>query len=332
MAELRWNPMIKDWVMVISNRNKRPNMPKDYCPFCPGSGKVPDDYTVLKYDNDFPALSLSPAEPDRPMTDSAAGLYDVAPAYGKCEVVLFSPEHNGTLYGLSREHMRQVVDLWQERFDALSADPKVKYVFIFENRGEEVGVSQPHPHGQIYAYPYVPKKIELELSSAKEYKEEHGKCLFCAMNAEESAFGERVICENDGFVAYIPFFSEYAYGVYISAKEHITNIGQLDGKGKDDLGDIIQKITGMYDCLFDTRFPYMMCMHNAPVNGEDIADSYHFHIEMITAMRGAHVQQFRASSESGAWACCNPTSPEKNAQQMREALDKYLSRREENKE
>ena len=320
--------MTKDWVMVISNRAKRPNMPKDYCPFCPGSGKVPEDYQVLKYDNDFPALSQTPGQMDFPMTENADGLYRVAPAYGKCEVILFSPEHHGTLYELSREHMNKLVDLWQERFLDLASDKNIRYVFIFENRGEEVGVTQPHPHGQIYGYPFLPKKIELELASAKEFYEDRGTCLFCAMNEEEKAFGERIICENEDFIAYVPFFSEYAYGVYISAKKHKLNIGQFDPQEKANLGEIIQNVTGMYDALFDTRFPYMMCMHNAPVNIEaDVSDYYHFHIEMLTPMRSADVQQFRASSESGVWACCNPSSPEKNAAQLRRALERFLKER-----
>lgn len=325
MAELRWNPIIKDWVMVVSNRAKRPVMPKDYCPFCPGSGKVPEEYTVLKYDNDFPALSKNPPEEDTPFTEEAKGLYKVAPTYGKCEVILFSPEHNGTIHGLSREHMRKLVDLWQDRFVDLSSDEKIKYVYIFENRGEAVGVTQPHPHGQIYGYSFIPKKLETELASAKEYYEKTGKCLFCDIDAEEKRFGERVIFENERFIAYVPFFADYAYGVNISIKGHKSSIARFDDKDKDDLGEIIQNVTGAYDSLFDTRFPYMMCMHNAPVNYHENPDNYyHFHIEMLPPMRGANTQQFRASSESGAWACCNPSSPERNAGQIREALEKYL--------
>lgn len=327
MAELRWNPMTKDWVMVISNRAKRPNMPKDYCPFCPGSGKVPDDYQVYKYDNDFPALSRPPAEMNHPLSGNAQGPYKVAPAYGKCEVILFSPDHHGKLYELAPDHMKKLVDLWQQRYVELSSDEKIKYVFIFENRGEAVGVTQPHPHGQIYGYPFLPKKIEIELANAVEYFDERGRCLFCDMNREEASFEQRVICENDDFIAYIPFFSEYAYGVYISAKQHITNIGQLTPRQKESFGEILRNVTGAYDHLFDTVFPYMMCMHNAPVNVQpqkDVEKAYHFHVEMLTPMRSANVQQFRASSESGVWASCNPSSPEENAAQLREALGRFL--------
>lgn len=159
MAELRYHPLIKDWVMIASNRQGRPQMPKDYCPFCPGSGKVPDHYDVLKYDNDFPALSQNPPKPD----DVANEFFKTREAYGKCEVILYSPNHTVTLPELPTEHIVKLVDLWCERFREISADERIKYVFIFENRGEAVGVTMPHPHGQIYGYSVVPKKLQLEL-------------------------------------------------------------------------------------------------------------------------------------------------------------------------
>ena len=135
MAELRWHPLTKDWVMIASNRQNRPNMPKDYCPFCPSFGNVPD-YEVLKYDNDFPALSQNPPEPD----DVADDFFKVRPSYGKCEVILYSPGHTVTLPELSDEHMQKLVALWCERYEAMRADEKIKYVFPFENRGALVGV------------------------------------------------------------------------------------------------------------------------------------------------------------------------------------------------
>lgn len=160
MAELRWHPLIQDWVMINSNRQNRPQMPKDWCPFCPGSGKVPDDYEVLKYDNDFPALSQNPPQPD----DVANDFFKVRPSYGKCEVILYSPGHHTTLKELSDEHMRKLVDLWAERYADISKDENIKYVFIFENRGSMVGTSMPHPHGQIYGYSVIPKSCSLNFS------------------------------------------------------------------------------------------------------------------------------------------------------------------------
>ena len=146
MAELRWHPLIQDWVMINSTRQTRPQMPKDWCPFCPGSGKVPDDYEVLKYDNDYPALSQNPPQPD----DVANDFFQVRPSYGKCEVILYSPGHTTTLAQLSDQHMRKLVDLWAARYADIRSDENIKYVFIFENRGSMVGTSMPHPHGQLY--------------------------------------------------------------------------------------------------------------------------------------------------------------------------------------
>jgi UDPglucose--hexose-1-phosphate uridylyltransferase len=329
MAELRWNPMIQDWVIIASHRQNRPNMPKDWCPFCPGKDKkVPEDYDVYDYNNDFPALSQYPPPPDAPFAETASDIYNVAPSYGKCEVILFSPDHYGRLCDLSVAHIRRIVDLWSNRFNAMAADPKIKYVFIFENRGEMVGVTMPHPHGQIYGYSKLPKKIELELDSAREFFDKEGKCLFCRINEEEMSFGERIVAENDSFITYVPFFADYAYGTYISCKSHKKNITEFTDKERNDLADMIKKITGAYDHLFANvhSFPYMMCMHNAPVNTEDIGDIdsyFHWHIEFYPTMRDSQRQQFMASSETGVWAHCNPTVPEEKAAELREALGRF---------
>ena len=165
MAELRYNPLLDDWTMIASHRQNRPQMPKDWCPFCPGSGKVPDSYSVYKYDNDFPALSQNPPKED----DVATDFFKVKPSYGKCEVVLYSPEHTTTLPKLSVEHIEELVSLWQERFSALQVDENIKYIFMFENKGEPVGVTMPHPHGQIYGYSVVPKRISEELKNSKNH-------------------------------------------------------------------------------------------------------------------------------------------------------------------
>ncbi len=323
MAELRWHPFTKDWVMIASNRQNRPQMPKDWCPFCPGSGKVPDDYEVYKYDNDFPALSQNPSEPD----DVANDFFKVKPSYGKCEVILYSPGHTTTLPELSVDHITKLVDLWCERFDAIREDENIKYVFIFENRGNVVGVTMPHPHGQIYGYSFIPKKIELELDSAKEYHEEKGNCIFCDMLKEEKKFEKRIIFSNEHFTVFLPFFTEYPYGVYIFSNEHKNNISQFTPEERRSLASILRETVGMLDSLFDYNFPYMMCMHNAPVNTEeDVSDYYHFHIEFFPPMRSADKQKFNASSETGVWAHCNPTRPEDTAEELRAAHKKFLSK------
>lgn len=322
MAELRWHPLTKDWVMINSARQGRPQMPKDWCPFCPGSGKVPDDYEVYKYDNDFPALSQNPPVPD----DVANDFFKVSENYGKCEVILYSPGHTTTLPELTDEHVGKLVNLWCERFEALSADEKIKYVFIFENRGELVGVTMPHPHGQIYGYPFIPKKIELEVNSAKEYYDEHKSCIFCDMLKAEKDFGKRIIFENEHFTVFLPFFTEYPYGVYIMSKNHKQNIAQFTAEERVSLAKILRETVGTLDSLFDYKFPYMMCMHNAPVNSDDYSKDFHFHIEFFPPMRSADRQKFNASSETGVWAHCNPRCPEETAEELREAHKRFLNK------
>lgn len=321
MAELRWNPLIEDYVMIASHRQSRPVMPKGYCPFCPGSGKVPESYDVIKYDNDFPALSQNPIAPDDVV--GCSKIYKAMPSYGKCEVILFSPEHESSICEFSVEHIRKIVDLWNERFIELSKDEKIKYIFIFENRGELVGVTMPHPHGQIYGYSHLPKKIELEVNSFAKYNSENNRCMFCDINRDEVEFGQRIIYENDSFLVYIPFFCEYPYGVYITSKKHRSNISEFDDREKTDLSLTFKMVTGMYDSIFDKKFPYMMCMHNAPVNSGEVSSFYHFHVEFFPPLRAENTQKFNASSETGVWAHCNPTAPEEKAAEMRAALKKF---------
>jgi UDPglucose--hexose-1-phosphate uridylyltransferase len=322
MAELRYNPLLKDWTMVASNRQHRPHMPKDFCPFCPGSGKVPQDYVVHKYNNDFPALSPEPPKPDDVETD----LYKAKEAYGKCEVILYSPEHTVTLPQLPVNHIEKLVDLWSDRFTELSKDPKNKYVFIFENRGEEVGVTMPHPHGQIYAYPYIPKKIEIELESCKEHHDHTERCLICDMNKNEQDFEQRVIMENDHFICYIPYFTDYPFGAFIVSKDHKTAITDFTNEERRSLASILKDTTGAMDTLFDQPFPYMMCMHQRPTDGQDYEDFYHFHIEFYTPLRDKGKVKFNASSETGAWAPCNPCAVEETAEQLRDAYKRYLEK------
>ncbi len=319
MAELRYHPLTKDYIMIASHRQNRPQMPKDWCPFCPGSGKVPDHFDVLKYDNDFPALSQNPPKPD----DVETELYKTAEAYGKCEVILYSPEHTITLPELPLSHVRKLVDLWTERFEELSKDEKIKYIFIFENRGEAVGVTMPHPHGQIYGYSFIPKKIELETESCREYHEEKGRCLICDMLRDEQKDGRRMVFENEHFSVFIPFFCEYPYGIYIVSKNHKQNLLQFTDAERDSLAHAVKYAAGTLDNLFGFAFPYMMCMHQNPVNSGDYSEDYHFHIEFFPPMRSKNKIKYNASSETGVWAHCNPTAPEEKAIELRAAYEKF---------
>lgn len=322
MAELRWNPLIQDWIIIASHRQDRPQMPKDWCPFCPGNGKVPDHFDVLRYDNDFPALSQDPPDPDPVGTD----FFLTRRAYGKCEVILYSSDHNAILSQLPISHIRKLVDLWVERTEELAKDPGIRYVFVFENRGEVVGVTMPHPHGQIYGYSHLPKKIQLELAAFREYRDERGTCLLCELNASEQAFQKRMVFENRHFMVYLPFFAEYPYGIYLVSKAHKPGLSHFTGEEKTALAEAIRDTVGLLDALFAKPFPYMLCMHQEPVNGDCGDGLWHFHIEFFPPMRSGEKQKYNASSETGVWAHCNPTSPEEKAEELRTAYRTFRER------
>lgn len=322
MTELRYNPLLGDWTMVASHRQNRPNMPKAGCPFCPGSGKVPEHYDVLKYDNDFPALMSEPPEPDQ----VATSLYRTEKAYGKCEVILYSPNHATTLPELSVEHLEKLIDLWTERFVALSQEPNHQYIMIFENRGEECGVTMPHPHGQIYAYSWIPLKIRTELENCNTYHASKGSCMICDMNHAEIEFKKRVIYENEYFLAYIPFFTDYPYGLFIVSKNHKTALSDFTQAEKRSLAEMLKCMTGAMDALFNRLFPYMMVIHQRPVRDTSAQDFYHFHIEFYTPLRDAGKLKYYASSEMGAWAPANPQSVEETSEHLRKAFQAYLKK------
>jgi UDPglucose--hexose-1-phosphate uridylyltransferase len=322
MAELRWNPLLRTWTMVADNRQKRPNLDTSECPFCPGSGKVPADYDVLAYSNDFPALTVNPDEP----SIVGSELSPVAPNYGACEVILYSAQHNASLHDLSVTHLTRLVDLWTERQRALSHDPRIKYVFPFENRGQEVGVTMLHPHGQLYAYPFVPLKVQTELESARSWFAGHASCLFCDLTRDELQDGRHLVASNRSFVAYIPSFTDYPYGVFIVSRSHKGSFVEFDKQERTDLARMLKSVTGGFDLLFDRRFPYMMCIHQTPVNSPEYADcneSYHFHIEFYPPLRNETAVKYYASSEMGAWAACNPLRVEDTAPALAAACRRF---------
>ncbi|MCY0898941.1 MAG: galactose-1-phosphate uridylyltransferase [Firmicutes bacterium] len=318
LPELRYNPVLRDWTMVASNRQTRPDMPEDRCPFCPGSGKVPDQYAVYVYDNDFPVLSPDPEAPVAPPT----GLYRVAPAVGKCEVILYSSDHEASLSRLSVAHTAQVVQVWRERSIALSRHPQHQYVLIFENRGREVGATIAHPHGQLYALPFVPRKIRTELDAAEAHAWATGRCLICDVTAAELDDGRRMVAENERFVAYIPFFTDFPYGAWISPRHHVPDLARFDRPDVDDLAALLHALTQGMDALFDKAFPYMMVLHQLPVHRPDAESFYHFHIEFYPPLRDKDKVKFLASAETGAEAAANPATVEETAQQLRAAVER----------
>jgi UDPglucose--hexose-1-phosphate uridylyltransferase len=316
MYELRWNPVLKWWVMVSSERQNRPLTPKDYCPFCPDSNRIPDKYDVLSYDNDWPILSPVPPE----VSPTGSSILKNAKSYGKCEVILYSSEHESSLGELGAENIEKLIELWIRKYIELGNSDFIKYVFIFENRGKEVGVTIDHPHGQIYGFPFIPKKIEMELASCREYQEKENKNLYLEILKEELKQGIRIVDENDFFVTFVPYFADYPYQVFIVPREKRLSIDELDGKERMQLGESLKRIVTVYDNLFERDFPYMMCFHQKPTDGKDYS-YYQFHIEFYPPLRNEKTQKYNASSETGSWTHGNPTSPEEKAEELRKKMD-----------
>ncbi|MBC7247470.1 MAG: galactose-1-phosphate uridylyltransferase [Actinobacteria bacterium] len=305
--------------MVAAQRQERPLLPDGPCPFCPGSGKVPEDYDVLAYENDFPSLVPDPPEADLPGDD----LIPVRPSLGKCEVTLYSPRHDVTLPELPLDHLVKLVKHWRERYRELGSLPGIEYVFVFENRGEAVGVTIHHPHGQIYAYPFIPQRLQVELASFLDHWSERRGCLLCDLLEHELEGGTRVVHREMGFMAFVPPFAQYGYDIFIAPERHLGSLAEMDEGEMRGLALALRRVVGGYDALFGIPFPYMMCMHQNPTDGKEYPH-YHFHVEFYPPLRDRDKLKFSASSETGAWAHINTTVPEEKAAELREAIGRFL--------
>jgi len=317
-SELRWNPLLGEWVVTATHRQDRTFLPPaNFCPFCPGSssfkGEVADpSYDIVVLENRFPSLQPNPGSPSLNGTD----LYPVQRSRGVCEVVLYSPTHTLTLANAPVEQIYKLILVWTSRWNELRNVEFVQYVFIFENKGEAIGVTLHHPHGQIYAYPFIPPRIERELELSLAYQLASGRCLVCSIASEEHRSGTRIVAENDCFVAFIPFFARWPYEVHVVARRHCQALHHLTGDEQRALASILKQLLTAYDAVFGVSFPYMMVIHQEPCDGKDYG-FYHFHIEFYPPMRSAKRLKFLAGSESGAGMFINDTLPEVKAAELR---------------
>jgi UDPglucose--hexose-1-phosphate uridylyltransferase len=313
--ELRWDPILSEWVIVAGKRGERPLLPKGFCPFCPGSEEVPKTgWTVLSLPNRFPALRADPPLPDV----ECDRLYRCMPSKGHCEVIIYTPQHDASLAELSVENIKALIELWAQRFKELGERDYVKYVFIFENKGRTIGVTLDHPHGQIYAFPFIPPLIKRELSSSKIYRKQNGKCLFCSIIEKEKKDALRIVCENDGFICFLPFFARWPYGVHIYPKRHVEALTDLTGEEKEMFASILKKVLKKFDNLFNMSFPYMMVLHQRPTDGKAYP-YYHFHVEFYPPYREKNKVKYFASVENGAGTATFDYSPEMKAKELRES-------------
>jgi UDPglucose--hexose-1-phosphate uridylyltransferase len=331
VSELRWNPLLGEWVATATHRQERTFLPPaDFCPLCPTKPggfptEVPEsDYDIVVFENRFPSLRPDPPPPAVEATE----LYPVRPAQGVCEVIVYTPNHSSTLAQEPVEQLYKLVRVWTDRFIELGALDFVDYVFEFENKGEAIGVTLHHPHGQIYAYPFIPPRVGRELLQSRVHQESTGRCLLCDIIGEERQDGRRVVAENDSFVAYIPFFASYPYEVHVVSKRHLqalTDLGESEQKG---LAGVLKMVLVAYDKLFNLSFPYMMVLHQRPTDGS-LYDYYHFHIEFYPPLRTATKLKYLAGSETGAGMFINDTLAEEKAAELRSHVEPVVWKRNE---
>ena len=282
-------------VAVASHRQERPNLPSDGCPFCVGGTEAPQPYDVRSFVNRWPSL-----DDDR------------------CEVVLFSPDHDASLGGLGAAGVRRVVDLWAERTAALGSRLDIGYVLVFENRGADAGATISHPHGQIYAYPEVPDVPARELDLAAR----HG-CALCA----ESPDARQVASAGDGpaeWRAWIPWASPHPFGVVVAPVHHLPDLPSLDGAARDAFAAVLAEVLSGLDRAFSGEVPYMLWVHQRPCDG-DPWEHAHVHAEVVPLWRGPGVMRYVAGAELGSGWYVNSVDPEDAAATLRAAVGSEAS-------
>ncbi|MGI8912084.1 MAG: galactose-1-phosphate uridylyltransferase [Rubrobacteraceae bacterium] len=325
MNQLRWDPTLREWVAYATHRQDRTFLPPaEYCPLCPTKpGGFPTEvprehYDIVVFENKFPSFSPDAAAPE----EVGSALTPTAPGRGVCEVVLYSDDHDATLAGLSERRIRNLIEAWADRYVELGSREFVDYVFIFENKGEAIGVTLHHPHGQIYAYPFVPPQPKRELESAREYRVDNGRCLHCDLLSQEVSDGRRLVEKGEHFAAFVPFHARFPYEVHLYARRCAPSIADLDDGERRDLTRVLKRVLTGYDALFDMSLPYMMVMHQAPTDGGDHEGVAHFHIEFYPVNRTAGKLKYLAGSETGAGVFVVDDLPEATAEKLREAVER----------
>jgi UDPglucose--hexose-1-phosphate uridylyltransferase len=325
LNQLRWDPTLREWVAYATHRQDRTFLPPaEYCPLCPTRlGGFPTEvprehYDIVVFENKYPSFAPDAGAPDEP----GSALTPTAPGRGVCEVVLYSDDHDSTLASLSERRIENLVKVWADRYRELGARAEVEYVFIFENKGEAIGVTLHHPHGQIYGFPFIPPRPAKELRAAKEYKDDNGEsCLHCDVLTQEHEDGRRVVVKGEHFTAFVPFYAHFPFEVHVYARRCAPAIADLDAEERRDLASVLKRLLVGYDGLFGFSLPYMMVMHQAPTDGKDHEGIAHFHIEFYPPNRTEDKLKYQAGSETGAGAFIMDVLPEKSAQTLREKIE-----------
>ncbi len=343
--EQRWHPLREEWVIVAAHRQDRPWIGETVsgeetplppfapdCYFCPGNRRVsgkrnPRYKQAFVFDNDHPCVAFdAPAE----LSESAEslGIYRRRPATGIARIVCYSPRHDLTLAEMEQEEVEALIGTWQKEYVDLGSRPEIRHALMFENKGDVVGVSNPHPHGQIYATNFVFKTIETEARVSERHLLETGRVLFQDILSQELADGRRIVYENNEAVAFIPFFGRYAYEVFVAPRASHQSVASLTDAEVCDFADALRRILIKFDNLWQMRFPYVMPLHQAPTDGGDYR-GFHFHIEFHPPLRKPKLLKYLAGPEIGGGNFLSDTVPEEKAAELRALPDlhyRHLSR------
>jgi UDPglucose--hexose-1-phosphate uridylyltransferase len=328
--EQRFHPLREEWVIVAAHRQNRPwigdtvshstepvpHYVKD-CTFCPGnarvSGAVNDRYSgTFVFDNDAPCVGADAPEPAL----SESPVFQSRAARGIARVVCYSPRHDTTLAQLPTAEVARLVEVWQQQYQDLGGRPGIDHVLIFENKGAVVGVSNPHPHGQIYATNFVFKYIETETRASERHLAQTGRPLFQDILAAEVRDGRRILFENATAIAFVPYFARYAYEVYVAPKATHASIQSLSAQEVEDFSEALSRVLVQFDNLWNRPFPYVMALHQAPTDGGDYP-GFHFHAEFHPPLRKPDLLKYLAGPEIGGGNFLSDTTPEEKAAELR---------------
>jgi UDPglucose--hexose-1-phosphate uridylyltransferase len=306
---LRWHPLRGEWVAYASHRQHRTFLPPaEYNPLAPTADaaaptEVPTGpWDCAVFDNLFPTFALQAHDPP-------ALAIDTAPAAGTCEVVVFTQDAHASLGTLPLWHLELIVDVWADRYEVLGADRRVQYVYPFENRGVEVGVTLQHPHGQIYAYPFVPPVPARELARQRAHLERHGRGLVEDIVAAERTDGLRMLYDGPYVAAFMPAFARYSYEVWVAPRRAAPSFAALDRPARADFARALKTVLLKFDGLWNRPFPYILAIHQAPTDEEPHPES-HLHAEFYPALRLPGRLKYLAGSEIGAGVFTADTVPE----------------------
>jgi UDPglucose--hexose-1-phosphate uridylyltransferase len=313
--------VLDEWVILAAHRQTRTyHPPTNDCPLCPSRGdrhtEIPSsDYDVVVFENRFPSLSMHAVGgtgPDLPP------LVESRPGIGRCEVVCFTSDHDAAFATLKPEHARLVVDTWADRTSALAALPGVEQVFPFENRGEAIGVTLAHPHGQIYAYPFVTPRSRQMLGNAARHHERTGGNLFAGVLAGERAAGTRVVASSEHWTAFVPAAARWPVEVHVYPHRRVLDIPSLTPDERDDFAHLYLDVLRRLDGLYSQPLPYVAAWHQAPVS-DPLREHAYLHLQVSSIQRAADKLKYLAGSETGMGAFITDVLPEDVASRLREA-------------